>query len=195
MSLAPPTPVSLLVRLRDQEDDVAWEEFAELYTPLILAYARHHGFAESDARDVTQEVLLKVVRAMGSFDYKSDIGRFSGWLLTITRNQMRQALRDAPNDRGSGRTTILQMLRSAPEGVVDESIWNRTHRLRLLHWAAEKVRADFQETTWLAFQRAALEGESPTSVASGLGISVGAVYIAKSRVLARVRHVIDRLND
>jgi RNA polymerase sigma-70 factor (ECF subfamily) len=53
------------------------------------------------------------------------------------------------------------------------------------------VRDQFEEATWQSFWLVAVEGREAAAVAGQLGISLGAVYIAKSRVLKCLREHID----
>jgi RNA polymerase sigma factor (sigma-70 family) len=193
MSHAPQTSVSLLYRIREADNRVAWNEFAEIYSPLIVAYACHRGLSESDATDVTQEVLLRVLRSASRFEYDPSVGRFSGWLLSITRNCVRQFLRDQPQDRGTGGSMMLDVLHDLPDASNDDELWARSHRLRLIQWASERIQSEFADSTWQAFQRTFQGKLSAAEVARELGISVGAVYIARSRVAARLREVIRRV--
>jgi RNA polymerase sigma-70 factor (ECF subfamily) len=91
--------------------------------------------------------------------------------------------------QGTGRTTVRRLLEGhpAPEELVN---WDREYDRRLFDWAVEQVRGEFKESTWQAFWRTAVAGDSGQETASALGLSVGAVYIAKSRVVARLREVI-----
>ena len=195
MSLAPPTTVSLLLRIRDEGNQTAWTEFVELYTPLIRGYARHHGLDHNDAADLVQDVLVRVFRSIRSFEYRAGVARFSGWLLTVTRNQIRQSARDAPRDPVSGRTSILAILHEQAADDADEALWTQTHRVRLFEWAANRVRDSFEPATWEIFERTAIGHQSPSSVAERLGLSVGAVYAARARVMARIRETIARLEE
>ena len=89
---SPATRPSLLLRIRNSGDQAAWQQFVEIYGPLIHGYCRHHGLQDSDAADLVQEVLQSVARAIGKLDYDPRRGAFRGWLFTITRNKMRDFL-------------------------------------------------------------------------------------------------------
>lgn len=192
MSPAPDTRASLLLRL-SQADEAAWREFVELYEPLILGFARQRGLQDADARDLCQDVLRALAGAIGRFDPTRGDGTFRGWLTRIARNmvinQVQARQRRTP---GSGDTALHQRLAEepAPEGA-DSALFDLELRRRLFRWAAERVRTACSETTWRAFWRTAVDGQSPASVASELGISVGAVYIARSRVIARLREQVE----
>lgn len=191
MSDLPPTRATLLVRLRDVRDERAWEEFVEIYAPLVYRYARRRGLQDADAADVTQDVLRAAARTMPAFEYDPTRGRFRSWLFTVARNEITDLLARA--GRGAGDTAVRELLGNQPgRAAADEDTWEREYEQRLFQWAAERVRAGFQESTWQAFWKTAVERESPQAVAERLGISVGAVYIAKSRVTAQLKAEVER---
>jgi RNA polymerase sigma-70 factor (ECF subfamily) len=191
MSESPDTRFSLLVRIRDVADEEAWAEFVEIYAPLVYRLARKEGLQDADAADVTQDVLRAVVGAAGRFVYDPSRGTFRGWLFTVARNRLRKFAaerRRAPGGKPAGGLPLDA--RPAPE---ETDQWDREYEQRLFEWAAAKVRDRFRESTWQAFWRTAVEGQAPADVAAALGLSVGAVYIAKNRVLARIKQEVLRL--
>ena len=193
---SPDTRRSLLLRLRDQADSQAWREFVSIYAPLIHAYARRRGWQDADAADVAQQVLESVARAIGTFNYDQAKGTFRGWLFTITRNCLAQAARQKdPAATGSGDTVRQQMLDQQPDPFDDERFWEAEHQQQLFRWAANKAEVEFRATTWQAFRLTAVDGIPAESVARELGISLGAVYTAKSRVTARIRQLIQSVED
>jgi RNA polymerase sigma-70 factor (ECF subfamily) len=183
----------LLARIRDPKDGRAWAEFVDLYAPLVYGYARRQGLQDADAADLTQDVLRAVAGAAGRLEYDPGRGRFRGWLFTVVRNKLRnfQTARGR-REQGTGDTAAHERLQQAPAPEVPGD-WDREYERRLFAWAAERVRGGFAEPTWQAFWRTAVEGQKPRDVAAGLGLSVGAVYVARSRVLARLRKEIDEL--
>ncbi len=192
MADAPPTRPSLLVRLRDHRDADAWGQFVELYAPLVYGYARKRGLQDADAADLTQAVLRQVAAHVGSLDYDPRRGTFRGWLFTIVRNKLRDFL-DQPRRlyQGSGDTGVQQLLESQPTPEPEEdAAWEREYRMGLLAWAADRVRPQVQERTWQAFWQTAVEGKSGEEVGKALGLTTAAVYLAKSRVMARLRAVL-----
>jgi RNA polymerase sigma-70 factor (ECF subfamily) len=186
----------LLLRLRNAQDDDAWQEFVALYAPLIHAYGMRRGLQDADAADVAQQVLQSVSRSMDGFRYDPARGSFRGWLLTVTRNQVFKAFRQGQREvAGSGDTGVQQMLDQQVDPHQDEAIWNDEHRQRVFRWAAEKVHPEFRKSTWDAFWSVAVEGLPVEEVARTLGLSTGAVYIAKSRVTSRMREMIESIGD
>jgi RNA polymerase sigma factor (sigma-70 family) len=185
------TRASLLLRIRDPRDRIAWGEFVELYAPLIHAYGLHYGLQDADAADLAQEVLRRVARSAADFEYDPARGSFRGWLFTVTRNELlKLAARNAKKAKGSGDTQVHEVLAQQPDKAQDEEEWDREYQWNLFHWAAERVKHEFREATWQAFWLTAVGGREAGEVARELNISVGAVYIARSRVTARIRQEI-----
>jgi RNA polymerase sigma factor (sigma-70 family) len=189
------TRATLLLRIRDLNDRVAWSEFVALYMPLLYAYALKRGLQDADAADVAQDSMCDVVRAILKFEYDSAKGSFRGWLLTVMLNQIRrrfQAKKDVA--QASGNSAILELLKEQPSPTSDED-WEREYQMHLFHWAANRVRSEFRENTWHAFWLTTVDNRPVEEVAKELKISVGAVYIARSRVLARIRVEVEKVEQ
>ena len=194
MSLSPNTRPSLLVRVRDSADSVAWNEFVHVYAPLIHAYGMKKGLQDADAADLAQDVLASVSKSINSFDYDSGRGSFRGWLFTVTLNRLRQlANKQQRQVRGSGESDMHAVLREYPDAKSDEEEWNRQHEARLFQWASEHVKNEVQSATWDAFWLTAVQHQSPNEVAKKLEMSVGTVYVAKSRVIAKIKERIESI--
>ncbi|HEX5273626.1 MAG TPA: sigma-70 family RNA polymerase sigma factor [Gemmataceae bacterium] len=196
MSGPPTTRLTLVARLRDVGDAEAWAEFVDLYAPLLYGLARRHGFQDADAADVTQDVLRAVVGALPRLAYDPARGSFRGWLFTVARNQVRKLANARKRQPcGSGGPAGDDVLRCQPAPEEEEAAWEREYRERLFAWAAGRVRDQFRPATWEAFWQTYVEGGDPRAVGEALGMSVGAVYIARTRVLARVREQVRRHED
>jgi RNA polymerase sigma-70 factor (ECF subfamily) len=192
MSATPPTRHSLLVRLCDARDDDAWAQFIELYAPLVYGFARKHGLQDADAADLTQDVLQAVAAGIQKLDYDPSRGTFRGWLFTVVRNKLRKLVsaRQRPG-RGTGDPDAQQLLQELPARDEDPAAWwDEEYERCVFFWAAEKVRGAFQPSTWQAFWQTAVEGKTGPEVARQLGLSVAAVYLAKGRVMTRLRELI-----
>jgi RNA polymerase sigma-70 factor (ECF subfamily) len=182
------TRASLLARLGDPKDRAAWQEFVELYASLVYGFVRQRGLQDADAADLTQEVLLAVAQAMGRWQYDRAQGTFRGWLYGITRHKLARFLRRrGAQFVASGDSSARRRLDQQPNpGPTPEDAWEQEYRQQLFRLAAGRVRDDFAPTTWQAFWRTAVEGKNSATVAAELGLSVGAIYVARSRVLARL---------
>jgi RNA polymerase sigma-70 factor (ECF subfamily) len=152
---------------------------------------------DADAADVTQEVLRSVAEAIGQWDYDPRVGKFRSWLFTVTRNQLLNYLeRRRRQPQVTGDTAMQERLESLPATAEDAaSLWDQEYERQLFRWAAEQVRMQFSEPHWQAFWRTAVEEQAVAQVAAALELSVGAVYVAKSRVLARLRERIQELGE
>jgi RNA polymerase sigma factor (sigma-70 family) len=192
------TRPSLLARVRNLSDQAAWSQFASLYGPLIHGYLRHHGLQEADATDVAQETLRKVMIGVGRLEYDRAKGRFRGWLLTITRNALIDHVKQsARRVTGTGDTAVHALLDALPAAAVaeDEARWDGECQARLLQCAMDDVRGSVETKTWQAFHETAVRNRPAEEVAAELSMTVGAVYVAKSRVTARLKRVVEQLED
>ena len=196
MANSPSTPPSLLVSIRDCQNGAAWSQFVEIYAPVIYGYARRHGLQDADAADLTQEVLRALSSSAGKLDYNPQRGSFRGWLFTVARNKLRDLLaRNQRPGKGTGDTTIQELLDNEPAGADEIARWDREYEQRVFAFASEQVQRDVQSTTWQAFWKTAVEGKPGKDVAPQLGMSVAAVYLAKSRVMARLKDKVSELTD
>jgi RNA polymerase sigma-70 factor (ECF subfamily) len=196
MADIPATRATLLLRLRDPHDEAAWQEFVELYAPLIYSYARKHGLQDADALDLCQEVLAAVAGAVGDLDYDPGRGSFRSWLLTIVWRRLsnwRRAQRARPQGSGDGATHRL--LEQCPTPGEEESEWQAGWDRRVFAWACAQVRRDVTEVTWRAFWRTAVDGRPGKEVAAELGLSTAAVYLARSRVVARLKELVRSVQE
>jgi RNA polymerase sigma-70 factor (ECF subfamily) len=190
----PATSASLLIRIRDRGDHPAWSQFVDVYQPLIHGFARKHGLQEADAADLTQEVLRAVASSIERLDYDPLRGTFRGWLFTVVRNKLRTFLESRKRQvQGSGDTGVQESLNEQPTPMGPEEEWDRDYERRMFTWAAEQVKSSVQDNTWQAFWQTAVEGKSGQDVAKMLGMTVAAVYLAKSRVMARLKEQIRQL--
>ena len=195
MQESPATRASLLVRLRDGGDTEAWREFVHLYAPIIYGFARKRGLQDADAADLMQEVLRSVSLAAKRLEYDPARGSFRGWLFTVTRNKVFNFLESRSRRvLGSGDSRVQQRLeqQADSDGALSAE-WEANYQRTMANQAMERVKGEFQAATWNAFIQTAVEGRTPAQVASRVGLSVGAVYVAKSRVIARLRQEIERM--
>jgi RNA polymerase sigma-70 factor (ECF subfamily) len=180
------TRASLLARLGDPEDRAAWQQFVELYGRLIYGFVRQRGLQDADAADLTQEVLIAVSQAMPRWRYDPKQGTFRGWLFGITRHKLARFLKRRQSQAvGSGDTEMRLRLEEEPNPEL-EAAWEKEYQQQVFRLAAEQVRERFAPKTWQAFWQTAVEGRTAAAVAAELGMSLGALYVARSRVLARL---------
>src|SRR5262249_3075896 len=155
------TSPTLLNRLRQPYQPEAWARFVHLYTPLLLAWARRQGFQEADAQDLVQEVLVKLVRELPTYE-RGEGQSFRGWLFRLTVNQCRDFRRRRANRALPGADGLSAVSDHDPVSDLEETEYRR----QLAHRGLELIRADFHDTTWTAFRRLMVEGRSPADVAA-----------------------------
>jgi RNA polymerase sigma-70 factor (ECF subfamily) len=180
-----PTSLSLLACLR-QDDRDAWSRFVRLYTPLLHSWAKRQGFNDSDADDLTQEVLLKLMRELPSFSRK-DGHSFRGWLFRVTSN----VCHDFRRRRATRRLPSVDGLSGAEEEPALVEFEEVEFRKSLVESGLALIKTEFEANTWAAFEQMMILNRPVAEIATSLGISKNAVYIGKSRVLTRLREVID----
>jgi RNA polymerase sigma-70 factor (ECF subfamily) len=196
MAEFPPTRASLLVRLRDPRDGDAWRQFVELYAPVVYGYARQQGLQDADAADLTQNVLGAVAGAIGRLEYDPERGAFRNWLFTVVRHKLSDQRSARENRaRASGDPDTRQLLEQVPAPGLPEGEWEAEWEQRLFAWACQQIRRDVSEATWQAFWRTAIDGRSGKRVAGELGVSVAAVYHARSRIVARLKELIRSVQE
>jgi RNA polymerase sigma-70 factor (ECF subfamily) len=189
------TGSTLYALLADMSNRAAWNRFVDRYTPGIYAWCCRRGLQDADARNVTQEVLCKLYRSLGTYDRAR--GPFRPWLRTIVRNAWRDFLHDQNRSlaRGTGDSRIHHLLANAEvEDDLAEALDEEFHR-ELLETAMERVRRRVRPSTWQAFRQSALEGRAVEEVSSGLGLTRLAVYMARHRVQGMLREEIARLEQ
>ncbi|HVA45305.1 MAG TPA: RNA polymerase sigma factor [Pirellulales bacterium] len=194
MSNPPSTRDSLLARLGRPSDERAWQEFMEIYGPLVYRLARRRGFQHADADDLCQEVFQATAKSIERWRQRPDRGSFRAWLFQIARNVMINTLRHRQRHPGGvGGSEIKRLLDQQPADDQESRLLAVEYERHLFQWAAEAVKKEFRQATWQAFWQTGVEGRKSSDVAKELDISVGAVYIARSRVMARLRAKIEEV--
>lgn len=187
------TSMSMLDRVRGNDPE-AWRRFVQLYSPLVFHWCRKSNLGPEDAADLLQEVFRSVSTGLVAFRREST-GAFRSWLWTITRNKLNdfyRAAKDRPLGVGgsSAQIRIQEIPDTEPEPGDDSPTGEG--RQSLLIRALDLIRGDFEDHTWQAFWRSAIDGQTASEIGGALGMKVDAVYQAKARVLRRLR---DELGD
>jgi RNA polymerase sigma-70 factor (ECF subfamily) len=192
---------SLLVRIR-LRDERAWQRLAHLYEPIIRAWCRRAGLQEGDAADVAQEVFQAAFTGIDRFRRDAEGQSFRGWLHGITRNKVHDLRRRAAHrPQAVGGTEFGRRVAAEPapldaelwggeladESADESAVVSPEERSLLYRRALDLMRTDFAERTWRAFWATTVDGRPAADVAAEMGMTVGAVYVAKSRVLNRLR--------
>jgi len=191
MTLTPTTRASLLLRLRDPKDHDAWVEFVSLYEPVIYRVLRRTGLQDADALEMLQELFLAVNRNIGRWEHGAEHGSFRGWLRRVTRNLVVSWVRRQKRHVTTSPLDLDLLLESSP-GVdypeTDE--FDRELQRARFHSASEQVQGEVRPQTWQAFWDVAVAGISVAETAGKLGMTTGAVRVAKCRVIARLREIV-----
>ena len=190
------TRQSLLRRARTGEDE-AWKDLTDLYRPLIIGWLNRQGVPAVDLDDLSQDVLLSVVQHLPNFEHSGQRGAFRSWLRTIvcsrTTDYWRASGAGALASGGSGAAAALQQIID-PDSDLNRR-WDEEHDRYVVGCLLDLVEQEFEPATLRAFRRLAVDGAGGAEVAEELGMSVAAVYRAKSRVLQRIRQEAQGLID
>lgn len=194
MTNSPPeTRASLILRLENASDMVAWEEFAELYGPVVFRVARRRGLQSADADNLVQEVLFAVAQSISKWIQRTDRGSFHAWLLRIAHNEALDLL-------SSRATRALGLDGDAGQRELDDlavrndisALVEREYQHELFRLAAERVQQMVSDRTWRAFWLTEVDGKTVQQAAVTLGTSMGHIYVSRSRVMARIREFVQK---
>ena len=192
MNPSPPeTRASLILRLRNAEDAAAWEEFTEIYGPVVFRVARRRGLQAADAENLCQEVLLSVAQSVSQWVGRDDRGSFHAWLLRIAHNRAVDMLSQrATRSMGKDGEQGQKLLDAATAGNDISSLIEREYERELFRLAADRVQQVVSPQTWQAFWLTEVEGQSVQQTAEALGTTTGHVYVSRSRVMARIKEFV-----
>ena len=187
------TRVSLLERLRDPQDEEAWHEFVQLYTPVIFRTARAAGVQTADAEEVVQQVLVSVVKALAERPHDRSRAKFRTWLGVVSKNATISLLRKTRPDRGSDDSAQHKSLQQVEDRAGNEAIakLEQDYKRQLFLSIASDVERQFAADTWQAFWLTTVEGQPIEEVATKLGKQAGSVYAARSRVMRKIREKVE----
>jgi RNA polymerase sigma-70 factor (ECF subfamily) len=191
------TSASLLERVRSQQDSAAWDRLVNLYTPLLRGWLRRNFVSNEDTDDLVQDILQGLLRELPHFHYDRQRGSFRGWLRTITVNRLRMFWRSRRSQPiATGDSELHRKLDELedPHSALSH-LWDREHDQHVARRLLDLIKPDFEAATWRAFERIVLQDAKAPAVAAELGLSLNAVYLAKYRVLHRLRQEMQGLSD
>ena len=192
MSDFPTTQFELLGRVRDQADQRAWDQFVVLYRPALYRFARRRGLQEADAHDLIQNVLKAVAEKVK--DWQPDgQAKFRTWLSRIALNQAVTMYRKRRLDAAKGGSSVVNLLSEQADSSNESEELSLQYRREAFRYAARIVREQVEETTWQAFWMTTVEGSKVEDAANSLGLSVGAIYTSRSRVMRRLQETVKRI--
>jgi RNA polymerase sigma-70 factor, ECF subfamily len=191
----PETRASLIVRLKDRRNEPAWNEFVSAYEPFLRHLVRRHAASEADVSDVTQQIMIAVARSVEGWTDDGRPASFRRWLNRVARNAaIKFMARERRQAKGKGGTSFLEQLERVQDAGDDERR-ARQYEHELIVWAAEQVKGEFRESSWRSFWATQIEGRSVAETAAELSLSPGAIYMSRSRILARIRAKIEEVSD
>jgi RNA polymerase sigma-70 factor, ECF subfamily len=195
-SASQPSSISstLLEQVRARRPE-AWQRLVDLYGPVVYHWCRQGGLSRDDAPDVVQDVFADLVRSIGGFRRERSGDSFAAWLRTVTRHKIiNHYRRRYGRPVAPGGTDALERLNQLPEASgLSESLTPGEVNKLVTPLGLKLLRAEFEDRTWEAFWRAMVERQPTARIALELGMSIDAVYQAKSRVLRRLRQELDGL--
>ena len=191
----PETRHSLIVRLKDQRNDLAWTEFVCAYEPFLTRLVRQQGTPDRHVADVSQQLLIAIAKSVDGWKPDGNVASFRRWLGQVARNVViKFMIRERKQVTGQGGSDFLTLTEEMPDASIDAEQAKR-YEQELILWAAEQVRAEFRETSWRAFWETQVEGRSVAEVAKELGVTPGSIYMSRSRIFARIRSHIEEVLD
>lgn len=197
MNQNPETSISLLDAVRDGQDESAWKRMFEIYEPLIEKWLRRFSAPNQDIKDLVQEVMIVVMKKIKQFDHRGHTGAFRGYLREIARLQLLQFWKNKKiQPIAYGDSDFQQVIEQLEVETSELSQrWNMEYDEYVLKSVMNSVKGEFTDQTWQAFHAVTFEERKASEVAETLGISTNAVFVAKSRVLSRVRKYGENIID
>lgn len=190
----PETRPTLIVRLQGQRNEPAWREFVAAYEPFLQQLVQRQGVPPRHVPDVTQQVLLAIARSLDGWQDDGGAASFRRWVGRVARNVVIKFMgRERRQAGGIGGSDLLEQLHNVPE--ITDPAQQQAYEFEVILWAAEKVKNEFRETSWQAFWLTTVEQHSIEAVSQQLGVSPGSVYMSRSRVLARIREIVSRVEN
>lgn len=197
-----PTRESLLIRLKDFNDDKSWREFFDTYWKLIFCVARKAGFTEAAAQDIVQETFVVISRHMPEFRYNPGVGSFKSWLLQITRSRIIDAFRrkhykhgDQQVPREEALSTAILESHPGHAGLTLDAIWEDEWRTHLFDSAMDRVKQQADAREFQMFYLHVVKNVPALQVARRLGAKLPQVYFAKYKISARLKKEVQRLEN
>ncbi len=186
---------SLLVRIRDVDDEESWETFVEIYEPFIEGYLRRRGISGELALDVRQEVLMVISQRIADFEHNGRSGAFRNWLRTTTVNCLRTHARRQRHESPGGSVFLDIVQQLADDESELSRVWNHEYDRHVVQGLLVRLEPHFRENTLLAFRKTALEEMTAADVATELGMTRNAVIVVRCVVLGKLRELAGEFLD
>jgi len=187
------TRASLILRLQDADDMTAWDEFAAIYGPVVFNVATSRGFQAADAENLVQEVFMAVASSVSNWLGRDDRGSFRAWLLRIARNAAVDMItQKSTRSMGCDGSAAQHHLENLPAPSELSSALDLEYERVVFQWASDRVRESVAEHTWQAFWLTSIEELSVEAAAAKLNTRPGNIYFARSRVMARIKQLVQQ---
>lgn len=188
----PETRLSLLKRLQNGQDETAWAEFHDIYRPVLARMVVSAGLPASEQQDVVQEIWIAIYRGIDKYEPRSHAFAFRGWLAKIAKNTAVNYLsRKSPlRKTESLRETAWLTDKNSTKQMLQLQ-WDREYQRQVLQWAAMRVASRVSAATFSAFWRTVVEGEKIDAVAKELGMTPGALYVSRGRIMATLKREVE----
>lgn len=191
----PETNHSLIARVKDLGDGASWIEFLGIYQPVVYRMARRRQLQDADAQDVMQQVFLSIARSIESWEPGDGQPPFRAWLTTVARNAITKALARRPRDQATGTSSVAEILENLPEAEATASEVLAESRCEIIRWARGQIRSEFSDDIWQLFQLTAIDGVPIQELVQSSGRSAGSIYVARFRVIARLKEKIQEVSQ
>ena len=192
----PLTRASLLVQLKNDNDNESWQQFVTIYRPIIYRIATRRGLQDADAQDLTQQILVSISQSIQRWEKKDESVRFRHWLRRVAKNAIINAMTRKPKDQAAGGSVLNHALNEhseSEENMIREI--ELEHRREVFFNAASLMKNEVEESTWQVFQLSVVDNLPIPEVAKQVNKSVAATYAARGRVMSRLRQIVSDLED
>ena len=186
----PDTPMSLLERLgRPKVDSADWDRLVAVYSPLLRSWLGRFSLQGADADDVLQNALAVLFKKVGQFRHRGKPGAFRAWMRSVLAYEVSAFHRQrAGLPKPADPQDETGPLAGLENGESELSCrWDAEHDQHVVARLLELIKPEFTESTWLAFERSALQDRPASEVGAELGLTANAVWVARSRVMRRLR--------
>lgn len=193
----PETRESLLLQIKSPENKVAWEEFVEIYRPVVYGVAVARGLQHADALDLVQTVFVSVANSISRWEKQEGQARFRHWLLRVAKNATINAMTRRPPDQAVGGAGLPQEIveQARAKDAPSEQELDLEYKRQLYLRAAEQIQQKVSEANWMAFEMTAIQGVAIEEAARELGKSTGAIYAARSRIMKQLAETVAQLEE
>jgi len=190
------TRTTMVMGLRDLEDQKVWNRFFNSYWKLIYHSAKSAGLGDADAQEVVQETVISITKSIGGFEYDRSKGSFKGWLMKTTKWKIVDQFRKIQKKQSRESSEASEHLEKIPDDLPDlDSYWEGHWQKELLDAAMERIREEVNPLYFQVYDLLVTKDGKPKEVAEKLGISTSQVYLAKHRITEALKKAVDEMNE